>query len=151
MSGVSVTWALLLVLQVVQVGFIVWLLRMIVPLRAATAVKPTAESLGSLAAQMEPLFRRQFQQLEDAHARAQDLIERSERVLHHLVRIESRTTSVEADEAQQHETAVLLARSDARRLLADGRTIAEVATATGLPQGEVAVLANLLRAKQSGD
>jgi len=151
MSGISVTWTLLLVLQVVQIGVIIWLLRAIAPMRSSVAVKPTAESLGSLAAQMEPLFRRQFQQLADAQARAQDLVERSERVLHHLVRIETRTTSVEADEAQQHETAVLLARSDARRLLAEGRTIAEVATATGLPQGEVAVLANLLRAKQTGD
>ena len=152
MPSHSTAWLVVLLLfQAVQFGLILWLLRTLSTQRVVAPSKPTAESLGALAAQVEPVFRRQSQALNDAQTRAADLLERSERILQQVARIQAKVSQSAPDPVDQHETAVLLARADARRLLAAGHTTAEVAAATGLPQGEISVLANLLQAREPQD
>ncbi|NUP99470.1 MAG: hypothetical protein HUU35_06415 [Armatimonadetes bacterium] len=124
-----------LVLQLVQLGATLWLVRR----RRPEGVQPAA--LTSLAEQLEPPLRKLFGQLEAEQARARELVVEAERLLAAL-RTEPPATSeaVADDEPQQ-------ARGEARRLLGEGRAVGEVAEQTGLPIGEVQVLANLLSAR----
>lgn len=133
----ELVWALL-VLQLVQLGLVIALAAAVRRLRDQAA--PAPAPLAELAAQLEPPLRRLFEQLEAEVARARTAADATSAALDRLTRLEH-VAEAASDAAPAGD-----ARAEARRLLKSGRTAADVAAATGLPDGEVQLLANLIGA-----
>ncbi|MCC7495230.1 MAG: hypothetical protein IT204_22975 [Fimbriimonadaceae bacterium] len=116
--------------------------------RASGRARGAGDSLTALASQLEPPLRKLFGQLEGERDRLADQVHEAERLVAALSRLTAKSGEVgeqaEADELRRHA-----ARATARRLLSGGQSAEQVATQTGLPLGEVQVLANLQSARET--
>ena len=133
---------LVIVVQIAQLVVLGVLVRLVLQLRATAARNPL-DQMSSLSGQLEPLLKRIFGQVEAERRRLSELVATAERLVAELPRAEPGAATAEPDESER----LLAARREARRLLAEGRPVTEAAAATGVPAGEVQVMANLLAAR----
>ncbi len=132
-------WPVWLGFSAVQTLLLAWLL--------VVGRRRERESMTTLAAHLEPVLRRMFGQLEAERERLGQLADEAERMVHDLAKLIGRTGAGDGDPAAAEDLRTRNSRLEARRLLADGLDPAAVSEATGLPLGEVQVLANLRTAK----
>jgi hypothetical protein len=106
------------------------------------------EALESLARHLEGPFSRMYGELQAEHRRLRELVEQAASLAQQLDAVpHGSAEEVAADDEPAAEPAPPAnPRLEARRLLSAGEAIDIVSAQTGLPQGEVRVLANLLRA-----
>jgi hypothetical protein len=139
MLQVLLACALLNLLALAGLGWLVYQLY-----RDRGAADTTA--LDGLAQQLEAPFTRLYAELRGEHDRLRQLTSQAETLAGTLAELEA--IGVEEELQQGADPGDLqAARLEARRLLTAGQGVSEVAGRTGLPEGEVKILANLLKAK----
>lgn len=123
----------LLVFAIAQLALLILLGLAVLARRRAE--DPAPDAMAALVAQLEPPLQRLVDELHAEHERLRALADQLARLSANLA-----SRSVTSPEP----TLTGSARYEARRLLAEGRPVDEVVAATGLPRGEVKVLANLV-------
>jgi hypothetical protein len=136
----------LLVLQAAQLLVIAWLASAVLKLRRTPA---RTDNFESLARSLEGPFQRLAADWQAEHQRLAALGAEAAELVARLRRLQLQL-AVGGEPAPSAETPPLpgpAARDQARALLSSGESVAETAAATGLPEGEVRVLANILRVR----
>lgn len=132
-----------LVIQIVEAIALVLLWRAMTEARSA----PAQPSLTALAEQIEPPLRKLFGQLEAEREQLRALLTQAQTLTHRLQTAPAPMPKPAA--APESDSPELSSREEARRLLELGHGAAEVAAATGLPEGEVRILANLASVRKN--
>lgn len=146
MFAPAVLGPLLLGLVLVQGVLLLWLLARVRRIDRPEALPPEA-ALADLANRLEPHLRQLFAALEERQKEAAELVARAEKLVQ---RLQTAPAAAAAAPATEQTDTGLEARAAARQMLADGKGLDEVAAATGLPAGELRILANLVAAQRPG-
>jgi hypothetical protein len=136
---------LLLGLALAQGLLTLWLL-LLVRRQGPRAQAGPDVALADLAARVEPHLRQLFETLDERQRQAAALVQEADQLVARL-----RAAAAAGGPAPlppDDPEPALESRAVARKLLAEGRSLDEVAAQTGLPVGELRILQNLLAARQ---
>ncbi len=147
MLAPAVLGPLLLGLALAQGLLTLWLLLQVRRLERGSEPPPEA-ALADLATRLEPHLRQLFDALDQRQRQAAALVEEAERLVGRLRAAPAEQGPAPASPVEAGGETGLAARALARRLLSEGAELAAVAAQTGLPTGELRILANLLAARQ---
>lgn len=145
----AVLGPVMLGLALVQGLLTIWLLTQVRRLSRAAGPPPREAMMADLANQLEPHLKQLFAEVEARQKEAAELVGLAEKL---VARMKAAPASAPATAAPIEEVAEtgLEARAAARQMFAAGKGLDEVAEATGLPAGELKILANLVAAKKPG-